>query len=351
MQLRLAMGLFLCVPVAFTQSTPAFEVASVKPSAITAGSWVRFLPGGRLSAASWLKQLIQIAYGVEDYQVSGGPSWLTSQWYEIEAKAANASADRSEMTAMLRSLIEERFKLQLRREEKAFPVFVLKADKGGPRLTPLKDGEKSRCTRDNSFVCGLKTTSQLAKSLQYIVGRPVLDQTGAAGTFDILLDFDVYATRGGTPPPDYEKPSLTAALREQLGLRLDASQERLPWLVVEKVERRAKTERYRSRTFDVRSAIRVVACLRLRHHRPNVGALWRNASRCRRTRNRRMLDLGRKSGTQREKPPLPERLVWRDAEWRLYLLMRYVLSPPSGLKDSTAKPAFFIAPAMNPRTV
>src|ERR1039457_3051481 len=106
------MGLFLCVPVAFTQSTPAFEVASVKPSAITAGSWVRFLPGGRLSAASWLKQLIQIAYGVEDYQVSGGPSWLTSQWYEIEAKAANASADRSEMTAMLRSLIEERFKLQ-----------------------------------------------------------------------------------------------------------------------------------------------------------------------------------------------------------------------------------------------
>jgi uncharacterized protein (TIGR03435 family) len=237
MRLPLIAGVLSCAPL-FAQSPPAFEVATVKPSAITAGSWVRFLPGGRLSAASWLKQLIQIAYGFEDYQVSGGPPWLTSQWYEIEAKAADPNAGRTEVTAMLRSLIEERFQLQLRRDEKDVPVFLLKADKVAPKFAPLKDGEKSKCSRDNSFVCGLRTPGQLAKALQYIVGRPVLDRTGvAAGAFDVLLDFDVYASRGQTVPPDYDKPPLTTALREQLGLRLEAAKAPFPVLVVVRAER------------------------------------------------------------------------------------------------------------------
>src|SRR5271170_6135158 len=71
---------------------PAFEIASVKFSDRQAGSWFRFLPGGRLSATSWIKQAIQVAWGVEDYQVSGGPAWLTSDWYDIEAKATSAEA-------------------------------------------------------------------------------------------------------------------------------------------------------------------------------------------------------------------------------------------------------------------
>jgi len=229
-------SVFLCAAAA-AQSNPTFEVAIVKASGITAGSWVRFQPGGRLSAASWLKQLIQIAYGVEDYQVTGGPAWLGTQWYEIEAKAADPNTDRAAMTAMLRTLLEERFKLQLRREERDFPVFLLKADNGAAKLRPLADGEKSQCGRNNSFVCGLKTPAQLGKALQNIVGRPVLDRTEIQGTFDVLLDFDVYAARGQTAPADYEKPSLTTALREQLGLRLVADKVPFPVLVVTQVER------------------------------------------------------------------------------------------------------------------
>jgi uncharacterized protein (TIGR03435 family) len=138
---------------------------------------------------------------------------------------------------MLRSLLEDRFKLQLNRQEKVVPVFALRPDKDGPKLTMLKDGEKSSCTRDDSFICGLRTPAQLAKSLQYIVGRPVLDQTGVSGTFDIVLNFDVYASSGQTAPPDYDKPSLTTALRDQLGLRLETDKAAFPVLVVEKVER------------------------------------------------------------------------------------------------------------------
>ncbi len=189
---------------------PAFEVASVKYNQRTAGSWCRFLPGGRLSASSWVKQLIQVAWGVEDYEVSGGPGWLTTDWYDIEAKASGADAAKPEMALMLQSLLVDRFKLQLRHDRKVLAVYELRVDKNGPRLKPLKDGEASQCNRDNSFACGIRTPAQLAKSLQSLVDRPVIDKTSLDGRFDIVLDFDVYSSRGQTPPAgSINRPSST----------------------------------------------------------------------------------------------------------------------------------------------
>jgi uncharacterized protein (TIGR03435 family) len=180
--------------------------------------------------------VIQVAYGVEDYQVSGGPGWLASDRYEIEAKAGSADASKSDMAIMLQSLLADRFKLQLRRDVKDFPVYHLLIDKNGPKLRPMKDDETSRCGRDNSFACGLTNITNLAKALQYIMGRPVLDKTGLEGKFDILLDFDIYSQRNQTPPPDYNKPSLATALQE-LGLRLEPNKASLPVLVVESIQR------------------------------------------------------------------------------------------------------------------
>jgi uncharacterized protein (TIGR03435 family) len=222
-----------------TAPAPAFEVASVKYNQRTAGSWCRFLPGGRLSASSWVKQLIQIAWGVEDYEVSGGPAWLTTDWYDIEAKAPGTAA-RPEMTLMLQSLLIDRFKLQLRHTTKDLAVYELRVDKNGPRLKPLQNGEASQCSRDNSFSCGIETPAQLAKSLRYLMDRPIIDQTGLDGRFDILLDFDVYSSRGQTPPPDFDKPSVFKALQDQLGLRLVPQKTSFPVLVVEGIQRPAE---------------------------------------------------------------------------------------------------------------
>lgn len=220
-----------------TAPTASFEVASIKRSAVVAGSWCRFLAGGRLSATAWVKLLIQIAYGVEDYQVVGGPAWLTSDRYEIEAKAENSNAAKTEMLGMLRSLLADRFQLRLRRETREFNVYSLLVDKGGPRLVPLKEGEASRCGRNNSAICGITSVEQLAAWLKYVVGRPVLDETGVRGRFDVLIDFDTYTTQGRTPPPDYDKPSLQHALSEQLGLRLENKKAPFPVLVIESIER------------------------------------------------------------------------------------------------------------------
>jgi uncharacterized protein (TIGR03435 family) len=219
---------FLCTAFAQTGSAPAFEVASVKRSDAEAGSYCRFLPGGRLSAMSWVKQAIQIAYGVEDYQVTGGPGWLTTDRYDIEAKAGQRDANRNQMLLMLQSLLADRFKLKFHTETRDFDVFDLVVRKSG-KLTPLKEGATSRCGRDNSAICGMTTISQLADWLKYSVHRPVLDKTGISGRFDILLDFDTYSIQGQTPPPDFNKPSLPTALQEQLGLRLQPG--RAPFLV------------------------------------------------------------------------------------------------------------------------
>lgn len=232
--------LFLCATL-FAQSPadkrPEFEVASIRPDPRTAGSWVRFLPGGRLDASSWIKQIVQIAYGIEDYQVIGGPDWIETQWYDVEAKAPDAGASRDQMLPMLQSLLSDRFQLKLRREEREFSVMALVTDKSGPKLAPLKENEPSKCGRDNSYACGIHTTGDLAHQLKYIVGHPVFDETGITGRYDILLDFDVYTISGRTPPADYVKPSLTAALREQLGLRLEPKNVKLPVYVIESIER------------------------------------------------------------------------------------------------------------------
>lgn len=222
-----------------TGASPSFDVASVKLSDLKAGSWFRVLPGGKLESVSWIKQLVQIAYGVEGYQVIGGPDWFTSDRYDIKAKAENPEAGRTEMLLMLRSLLADRFKLKLHNETRDFSVYHLVVDKNGPRLRPLKEGEVPACARGDlrAFVCGLDTVPDLAGALQGVVRRPVLDKTGLEGRFDLLLDFDTYTASGRTPPPDFDRPSLAQALRDEFGLRLEPQKAPFPVLVIDSIER------------------------------------------------------------------------------------------------------------------
>ena len=114
----LCVGVLLVSMAALAQSAdgPSFEVASVRRDPTTsAGSYVRYLPDGKLLASSWIKQLIQMAYGMKDYQVTGGPGWLTTDWYTIEAKAANPDTTKNEINEMLQTLLVERFQLKFHR--------------------------------------------------------------------------------------------------------------------------------------------------------------------------------------------------------------------------------------------
>jgi hypothetical protein len=110
------------------QSTPAFSVASVKPSADSAtpaGMMPLVLPQpGRLTARNaTLRALVKTAYGVEDFQIEGGPDWAGSQRFDIVATAPGSSA--ADQPLMLRSLLSERFGLRAHIVQRDMPVFAL----------------------------------------------------------------------------------------------------------------------------------------------------------------------------------------------------------------------------------
>jgi hypothetical protein len=122
---------------------PRFAVASVKRGAewtleVPMGIGPR--PGGRLTTTNApLTILIQRAYGVEAYQVVGGPAWINSDGYNIEAKP-ETNTDQKQMWLMLQTLLADRFKLKLHRETRELPVYALTATKGGPKLPAPKGG-------------------------------------------------------------------------------------------------------------------------------------------------------------------------------------------------------------------
>jgi Protein of unknown function (DUF3738) len=139
-----AIGL-LSPPQSLAQSTaasrPEFEAASIKPSVSGrggAGSIRELKPGSLTYTDRNLFEYIRLAYGVEPYQVTHGPAVSLAERYDIVARAA-APVPVSQVKLMLRSLLEDRFKLTTYRETKGLPVYVLTVAKGGPRFKPSED--------------------------------------------------------------------------------------------------------------------------------------------------------------------------------------------------------------------
>jgi uncharacterized protein (TIGR03435 family) len=128
--------------LAFAQITPAsFEVASVKPNTSGSGSSsLNTLPGGRFQATNaTVRQLILAAYRLKRLQLTGGPSWIDSEHFDVEARAAENVPPEQTMT-MLKGLLGDRFKLVTHNETKDQPVYALvlaRNDRSlGPQLKP-----------------------------------------------------------------------------------------------------------------------------------------------------------------------------------------------------------------------
>src|SRR5215831_5092032 len=121
---------------------PRFEVASVKPAPADAkGSSWNVRPGGLIVNNMTLKEIIQVAYGLQEYQCST-PGWLQEARYNIVAKPEAGATDGNQLTAMLRTLLAERFKLAIHRETKLVPGYALVVAKGGLKAK-VSDSESS----------------------------------------------------------------------------------------------------------------------------------------------------------------------------------------------------------------
>jgi uncharacterized protein (TIGR03435 family) len=210
-----------------------FDVASIKPAAPGRdGGRVRTLPGAQTFTASnvALKNLIMTAYSLRADQVTGGPGWVNSDGYDIEAKA-NRPSGPDELMLMLRTLLTDRFKLIFRDEKQVQPVYALVFEKAAPNIK--RNENRSELL---FFPVGLGhytgrnvPMSYLAWSLGRFpdVGRVVVDKTGLSGGYDFDLQF-TQELNGPKPQdggPADSGPSLFTAIREQLGLRLESTKE------------------------------------------------------------------------------------------------------------------------------
>jgi uncharacterized protein (TIGR03435 family) len=287
-------------PQSPTTPEKRFDVASVKSAmspaevpdlirqAAAAGAAVwtgmRTLPGGRFQASSvTLKQLIVEAFEVKDYQVEGGPKWLTGDYFAIDA-SAGGEASRSDIHAMLKALLAERFALKTRLETRQAPVYALTLARSdghlgpglaptspeclaqiearrkaaaasgqpltpppAPRLNPRALPTTPICGR--SMILGGAATTMLysAGEVSFLLGAisnemagPAVDRTGLTGPFDIVLQYtpEQIAGRRGLDPNsnDTPPPPLGVALEKQLGLKVEKQLGPLSFVIIDSAE-------------------------------------------------------------------------------------------------------------------
>lgn len=235
--------------IAFAQQQPrpAFEVASVKPAEPSDKPGMLQAEPGRLNLSGvTLKMLIQQAWAISGYRIYGGPSWLDSTRYNIAAKAADGAGNLSldQMRPMLRTLLTDRFRLAVHREEKELPLYRLVVSKNGPKLkeSAVSGAPQSRMATGQitDEKAGMDT---LASQLGQQLGRFVVNQTGLKGDFDFHMEWtpDPGQNLGGdseTPPPaGADGPSLFTALPQQLGLKLESAKGPVEVLVIDHVEK------------------------------------------------------------------------------------------------------------------
>jgi uncharacterized protein (TIGR03435 family) len=212
-----------------------FEAASIHPNpGGTEGSVVDFEDSGLLRASNAsLKMLIRSAYGVQADQIIGGPKWLDSDRYDIEAKTAGRIRESDEQP-LLRHLLADRFHLKTHTEKRELTVYKLEVAKNGFLLKPSQSNSSqihsSRGAGRNQISVVRIGIRQFAGMLGKSLGRIVQDGTGIAGDYDFTLTWDPDGSSDSVP-------SLFAALQEQMGLRLESSKAIMDVLVVDSAEK------------------------------------------------------------------------------------------------------------------
>jgi uncharacterized protein (TIGR03435 family) len=246
----------LTTGLALSQS---FEVASIKPSDPQArGVHIGLSPGGLFTATNvTLKILIQQAWDVREFQISGGPGWLDTERYDITAKGdgpgvsedeihnmseAQRNKLEQEFLAKVRTLLADRFQLKVHRETKELPVYALIVAKGGPKIQPsAEDGSPGGGLRTMRGSAGTEITGkkvllpQLVRLLSDQAGRTVVDKTGLKGSYDFKMSFVPDSGPGQLPESD--GPSIFTAVQEQLRLKLDAQKGPVEVLVIDSAQK------------------------------------------------------------------------------------------------------------------
>jgi uncharacterized protein (TIGR03435 family) len=227
-----------------------FDVASVRPQGPDdRGFFIRPPNRGQFTANGVVaKVLVMLAYDVQDSQIIGGPDWFATEKWDIQAKSEHEEHSVDETRLMVQHLLAERFALRLHRSTTPLPVYVLTVGKGGPKFKLSERTSSNLQVGPNSILMQGGTIDRLTGVLATALGRPVLDQTGLKGSYDLSVQWDDAPVRGGGLPgipdprpiataPGTERGSIFTAVPDQLGLRLEAQRAPVDVLVIDEIQR------------------------------------------------------------------------------------------------------------------
>lgn len=214
--------------------TPSFDVASVRQ--VPEGQRLTSLsPSGdkrfRAENAS-MKLLIEMAFGTNDYQISGkNLDWLNSKFYDVEAAPeGDVPLSYEQLRLPLQQLLAQRFHLTFHREWKDMQGYALVVAKGGSKLTAAKDISTTGYILPDGLRSPSISMRTFAAMLAHPLGQPVMNKTDIAGNYDINLH---YTPDGSTDSP---YPSIFTAVQEQLGLKLEPQKVPVEMLVLDHLE-------------------------------------------------------------------------------------------------------------------
>jgi uncharacterized protein (TIGR03435 family) len=210
------------------------------------------LPNGHVFFRNMsLRRIAAAAYNIDPSLVTGGPDWLDSSHYSIEAKASSSSS-QADSRLMLQALLTERFKLALHHEKHTSPVYALRVGKDGPKLKTAADSSSSNCDPkvvgpgQIQVLCHSLTMPGLAETLARFapnyLNLPVVDLTGLKGSYDLEVDWmgrgmydQAVANAAKGAPKDPHAVSIFDAMTP-LGLSLEKYENPIDSIVIEKAQ-------------------------------------------------------------------------------------------------------------------
>jgi uncharacterized protein (TIGR03435 family) len=258
-------------------ATPKFEVVSIKPCEFRQNTISDMAPQGNSTPGNLRtgcfpllnangSGLIRGAYASNPFTpINGGPSWIHSAAYEINARAEGSPSVRTMNGPMMRGVLEEYFHLKIHQQIAEGPVFFLTVARGGPKLhsfvagsctlqeNPLQPGQNyCKSNMSGSTPASIEaqgaTLDDFSRMLFAILGHPVINKTGIAGRFDMRMEFSREGTTFSplrTEPADGRSPasdptdSIFAAVQGQLGLKLEPAKGPVETFVIDHIERPA----------------------------------------------------------------------------------------------------------------
>ncbi len=244
-----------CVATVGAQTAPAFDVSTVKPSHATDGHThiYRHPEDGEFTASNIsVKSLLAFAYDLPETRMVGGPAWLDSDKWDIEAKSdpevdaqlhkLSSDAAKKMKQLMVQALIADRFQLKSHSETRELPLYELIVLKGGPKFEHARaDGTSIGSGNSHITIAGGDSVAILAAQLARVTGRVVLDKTGLEGRYDIALRWTPDnglpdKSNGASSPEETNGPSIFTAVQEQLGLKLESQKGPVNVLVIDSVQ-------------------------------------------------------------------------------------------------------------------